>query len=503
MGHVSAVCEDGRVNATRAGWQRMRLGGALLLLLLTSAYAHVGSPGIFVQGKAGPYPIYVTVQPPVVIPGQAQVTVLCAQACSTLGVERMDVAANVLAGDRTQMPEGVALVPGPVGSNQFTGTAWIMTQGSWQVKVHVEGTHGAGDLAVPLAAMPTRVLTMSRPFSLLLIVLGLLLVALLAKLAAAAVTQAGVETGGSPSVNARRRGRLAAVIAVSAVAILLAGFAYLWRQAVTRASATIYRPLGMSTSVADGVLHLELTPPTALEQAMSTRRLDDLALDHNHLMHLYVISWPAMEHVFHLHPQQRAAGAFDLALPVLPAGRYRLFADVVHADGFPETATAEVDLKQLAGRPLAGDDAAGELPAAGGAGADFTLKDGYRYRFGAATPAGEALQAVPAREPVLLRFTLVDPAGHAPEDMTEYMGMPGHAAILKRDGSVFAHVHPEGSAAMAAMMLANPGAMGQSGTAGNTVAFPFGFPSSGAYRVLIQMKHGDVVETGAVDLEVR
>jgi hypothetical protein len=102
--------------------------------------------------------------------------------------------------------------------------------------------------------------------------------------------------------------------------------------------------------------------------------------------------------------------------------------------------------------------------------------------------------------------------------------MAGHAAFVKTDGTVFAHTHPEGSAAMQAMMLANggsgemadAGAMGgmdmavdghhQAGeTAANippTVEFPYGFPSPGRYRIFIQMKHANTVETGVFDAEV-
>jgi hypothetical protein len=36
-----------------------------------------------------------------------------------------------------------------------------------------------------------------------------------------------------------------------------------------------------------------------------------------------------------------------------------------------------------------------------------------------------------------------------------------------------------------------------------TVDFPYGFPSAGRYRVFIQMKHGNTVETGVFDAEVR
>src|SRR5216683_2319473 len=53
------------------------------------------------------------------------------------------------------------------------------------------------------------------------------------------------------------------------------------------------------------------------------------------------------------------------------------------------------------------------------------------------------------------RFRLLDADGKPAPDMQPYMGMAGHAAFVKTDGTVFAHTHPEGSAAMAALMLAN------------------------------------------------
>jgi hypothetical protein len=88
--------------------------------------------------------------------------------------------------------------------------------------------------------------------------------------------------------------------------------------------------------------------------------------------------------------------------------------------------------------------------------------------------------------------------------------MAGHAAFVKTDGTAFAHTHPDGSAAMAAMMLAKgdssdmPG-MDMSGgeeKISPVVDFPYGFPSPGRYRVFIQMKHGGTVETGVFDAEV-
>ncbi len=95
--------------------------------------------------------------------------------------------------------------------------------------------------------------------------------------------------------------------------------------------------------------------------------------------------------------------------------------------------------------------------------------------------------------------------------------MAGHAAFVKSDGTAFAHTHPDGSAAMPAVMLANRNLAvgGMDGMADSnemnmsaapvspTVAFPYGFPSAGSYRIFVQMKQGSTVETGVFDASVQ
>jgi hypothetical protein len=139
------------------------------------------------------------------------------------------------------------------------------------------------------------------------------------------------------------------------------------------------------------------------------------------------------------------------------------------------------------------------------------------------------------REGNMFRFRLLDPAGKPATNMRYYMGMLGHAAFVKTDETRFAHIHPTGSVSMASLMLAEnqlpsakkpdggmdgmdmPGmdmsGMDMSGmhhhgaTASaelpNEVTFPYGFPAPGRYRVFVQMKHDDTVETGAFDADVK
>jgi hypothetical protein len=227
-------------------------------------------------------------------------------------------------------------------------------------------------------------------------------------------------------------------------------------------------------------------------------------------MHLYAIRWPQMDAAFHLHPTLAAGGDFRDLLPAMPPGHYRLFGDVVHANGFPETLLATVEIPaSMPGIALSSEDAEALPPAISATllGTAYKLPDGY-------TMVWDRPATLTATTPYAFHFRLLDPTGKPASDMQPYLGMAGHAAFVKTDGTVFAHTHPEGSAAMADVMLANASlnpdgpctlprmAMPAPEKLAPEVDFPYGFPTSGRYRVFIQMKHGNTVETGVFDAQV-
>jgi hypothetical protein len=214
-----------------------------------------------------------------------------------------------------------------------------------------------------------------------------------------------------------------------------------------------------------------------------------------------------MERAWHLHPDLRETGLFTHDLPPMPAGRYRLFADVVHANGLPETMTSEVELPAIAeGRPLEGDDSTAAGPPLSAANPEMmvaSLSEGYKMIW-----LREPAQ-IERRKPSRLRFRIEDAAGAPARDLELYMGMPGHLMLVKHDGSVFAHVHPSGSVPMASVALTVPAAAGphashaMTAALPNEVSFPYGFPSSGDYRLFVQVKRAGRVETGVVDVRIR
>jgi hypothetical protein len=115
--------------------------------------------------------------------------------------------------------------------------------------------------------------------------------------------------------------------------------------------------------------------------------------------------------------------------------------------------------------------------------------------------------ALHARQAYDFRFHLEDANGRPAEGVELYMGMLGHAAFVSVDRSVFAHVHPSGSVPMPALQLAqgdNPhaGHMMMDSAPPAAVAFPYGFPKPGAYRIFVQMKRAGEVVTGIFDAKV-
>jgi hypothetical protein len=111
-----------------------------------------------------------------------------------------------------------------------------------------------------------------------------------------------------------------------------------------------------------------------------------------------------------------------------------------------------------------------------------------------------------AKQPYLFRFRIEDAAGKPAGDMELYMGMPGHAAFVRSDRSVFAHVHPSGSVPMAALALTEPdnphAGMAMAAGLPAEVSFPYGFPKTGDYRIYVQVKRGGAILTGVFDARV-
>jgi hypothetical protein len=454
----------------------------LLLSIAPAAWAHIGSPDVFFEGSAGPYPLFVTIRPPTVIPGVAQIEIRSASP----DLRKMLITPIPLVGEASQHPPTPDVMQASRQDPQFfTGSLWIMEIGSWQVRIQADGAKGPGRLSVPVAAVANRTKTMDVALGAVLLALMLTLAVGIVSIAGAGVREAQLEPGAKVPPEYRRR----AGIVMAATALFLAAILYLgnlwWGAEASDYSRYLYKPPEMTPSLSGSQLVLKLSDPGWI----TSRKLDDFVPDHNHLMHLYVIHWPEMDRVWHLHPEMEGTGRFRQQLPDIPRGNYKLYADVVHADGFPETLAADFNVKtDVHGQPVAGDDSTGS-----------------------AGPAPDGSRIVWDRDPAplqpkklqLFRFHIEDANGQVAHDLELYMGMAGHAAFVRSDGAVFAHIHPSGTVAMPALALADPSRGMNMDAPPAEVTFPYGFPEPGRYRIIVQLKRAGMVKTGMFDALVQ
>jgi hypothetical protein len=482
-----------------------------MVVVSQRAYAHVGSKDVFEQVDAGPYKLYVTIRMPNVIPGVATVEVRSSGAA----VNSINITPLPILGEASKhAPTSDPMARSKQDSAFFTGSVWMMASGSWQIRFEVAGESGGKTVSVPVPAVALTTLKMQRGLGSLLAVLGLFLVISMAGIVAAAARDARLEPGASPSSSRRRRAVIATIGSLAVMALLIWGGASWWNAEAASYSMDVYRPMTVEPVLKGDVLDLNVSAFHP-DSGRRSRSNNDFLPDHGHLMHLYAIREPEMDAVFHLHPTLAGPGDFRMLLPAgMPAGNYKLYGDVVHASGFPETLVSNLVVPAgMAGGATGSDDAsASPQPLSKGQlGGSYKLPDGY-------VMVWDRPATLTASTAYTFRFHLLDADGNAAADMQPYMGMAGHAAFVKTDGTVFAHTHPEGSAAMASLMLANgesssaegshsamnmgTGTMDMGQPVTNTVDFPYGFPSPGQYRIFIQMKHGSTIETGVFDATV-
>jgi hypothetical protein len=488
----------------------------LLLALALGSMAHVGSPNTFFNGEAGPYPVHVTVRLPGVIPGLAQIAVRVPGKPPD-AITRVTVQAiqwNV-GPEGAPPPDVAARVPGD--PEVFAADLWFMAATSYRVHVLVDGRDGSGTAVVPVLALATEQRDMPRDMGLILSGLGLFLVAGLLTIIGAAVRESVVAPGESPEPRRRRRARIAvAVSAVLLIAIVLGGRAWWDAEALAYGELVLYRPFATEASIRDT---FDASSPSGARQRVLTlmiadrrwqppgnplSRYNSLMPDHGKLMHMFLVREPALDAFAHVHPVARQpATAFDVELPPLPAGRYRIYGDIVHESGYAQTLTASVNL----GEPPAAAASAGDPDDSWFVGgAMLEAAPAFRSADGTTITWTRGADPIVAGRENLLKFTARDPAG-APVALEPYMGMLGHIVVARREGDVFAHLHPSGSVSMAAWQkfsqTVDPHAVHRSPAAASEVSTLYAFPKAGRYRLWVQMKRAGQVTTAAFDADVK
>jgi hypothetical protein len=479
----------------------------------------VGTDDVFFAGQAGPWDVRVSVRQPGVIPGLADISVRVAEP----GVDSVLVTARRTIDDDGETPPPDVAEPVTGETNLWSAQLWLMVRGPHEVVVTVRGDAGEGVARIPVVAAATKQLEMSRGLGLFVIGGGLFLVLGMLTIVGAASRESVLPQGEQPAPADRRRARVSMAIATVVIALLLFG-GWTWVRAESEAHrALLDRPWTADATLRDigarRTLEFAITDPLWVNRDDAdwrTRnnryRRADLIPDHGKLMHMFVVRDDGQAAFAHIHPERIDPNRFAVAFPPLPAGTYRVYADLTHEDGFSHPLTASVDagpppVSGIAGdtdlvadgiqAPVADpDDAWWTAPADGAtvaAGVRSTLADGSLMRW---LNADDPLVAGTDAD---LAFSVEDPAGGVVA-LDPYMGMQGHAMLNRDDGGVFVHLHPSGMISMAAQSKLDAAsgmsgmhagtnmaesASGMSGADGS-IRFPFVVPEPGRYRIWVQ-----------------
>jgi hypothetical protein len=482
----------------------------LSLAVLLSA--HVGSPDAFYSGKAGPYSIDVAVRPPRVVPGIAEVYVLVRDTGVThVLVRPVFWRAGVKGAPPADEAQPVSGVRG-----SYFGKLWLMTSGSYSVTVSVTGSAGSGSVEVPVAALAVGQLPLGAGLKLLLGVLGMLLIAGLVAAVHSAVGESLVPPGESIPPTRLRHADMATIVAMPVVGIIVfSGFRW-WGAEAQRYQRTMYRPVTTHSVVQDSA-GIPMLTMSVTDSSWRSGRVTPIMPDHGKLAHLFLARAGSLDVFAHLHPAMPDGNTLVTPLPPLPAGKYRIYTDVVHESGFQRTLVDSVTLS--ASLPSTGESRLGadetwfSAPATTVArsGVEASLGDSLVLRWQGDAP-------VTVGDAGALRFALRDTYGR-PVVVEPFLGMLGHAVVMRRDGGVFVHLHPGGTQSTASQLAfalrergdttadgrlrLDSGAMGMAAPAAvETLSFPYAFPSPGSYRVWVQLRTGGRVRTAAFDVEV-
>ena len=503
----------------------------------------------------GPYHVLVVVRMPGVVPGVAQIAVRVSGAPGTTP-GRVAVGVNHFSTVTAPPLEDAARDAADPSS--YLGKLWIMAAGSNEVTVQVTGQSGTGTAVVPVVAVATQRLALYPWLGAVLAVIGIALFLGAVSIVGAAVREGTLPPGAVPDAARRRRARFAMAATALFVALILYGGRSWWNSEDRSFQRELYHPMATRAEVTDGGRALAFTivdsewthrGDTTWQIAHRATDWGPLIPDHGKIMHLFLISEAAPFAFAHLHPATVDSTSFTAQIPPLAAGRYRVFADIVHESGFDKTLVATVDLPEpptptptptpapppsvatRSGRRASGTvpvsparattdpardtDDAWSAAATVPLGSPVTLANGSTLRLvggGAAPLAGGDAR---------LRFVISAPDGR-PAALQPYMGMAGHAVVERDDGSVFIHLHPMGTISAASQMAfalrtaadtidgevatrvaASSAAMTMAMPASDTVSFPYSFPQPGQYHVWVQVKRNGLILTAPLLVNVQ
>ncbi len=436
----------------------------ILLSQVNLIYAHVGNSNTTLEGMAGPYHVLVNIKVPDVVPGTATLTLFTS---NDPGIKIYARPVYFYSGEN-DAPKPDMLTPVAKSPGQYEGIIWMMNNGSASIELTISGPLGEGKMLIPVVTISVTEQKMPASTSYMLIGLGIFLFILMITIVGASVSD-GITKSGEPVASGSRRAK---VIGFTIATILCSVFVYggnaWWKSVEKKTRQFVFRPMHATYELDEknGVNQLHLTIDTV--NAQRSQWLPYVIPDHGKIMHLFLVSLPGMDVFAHVHPVREGPISFATNLPNLPQGKYLAFADIVYNSGFTETIKDTITIDNHPPANAKSDSVASDPDDALGISQPIKPLNASLQPIKNSTIGGHTGEAekLPDGTTILLEgpkndknyqsdqlysleFSVWD-KNNQPLVPDLYMGMAGHAIIVRIDGLVFSHIHPVGTYSMAA-----------------------------------------------------
>ncbi|NMM48252.1 hypothetical protein [Marinigracilibium pacificum] len=542
----------------------------ILFLSLILLPSHIGSPGVTLEGEAGPYRLTVVVNSPEVIPGTATIDIYTTER----GIDSIQVKPMYWYAGSKGTPKSDPALPVEGEPGHYSAEVWLMSNGTAGISVNVSGNKGDGEILVPVMAVSTAQKSMDASLGWTLAGLAAFLVILMATIISLSMGDSQKNPGEGPDKKLRRNRWIGAGLGFLILVLILWGGNSWWESWAKNYQRYMYKPYTATTEIVkeNNIQNLVFKiDSTKLESLYLTRSLNYLVPDHGKIMHMFLLRAGNLDVFAHLHPTRLDSSTFKTIIPPLPPGDYYVFTDVSRLSGFSETIADTVTI----GQPdeylvnswndsllLDIDDTyyitdpyikntekttlpGGDIVVCGSPGERTMLPDSSWVTL--ELPEEKVFRSGQLYD---LTFAFDDENGQ-PSELEPYLGMMGHAVVFKSDGSVYIHLHPVGSYSTASQKTMLSRFQGESGMVDwdnlpepkafidsvdnyishlnslsdedrekilledmnhdyedpehqehSVVSFPYTFPTSGNYRIYVQMKRNGKILNGAFDVLV-
>ena len=376
-----------------------------LFFLLSILHGDIGHNNVVYEGKAGDIPIRVFVKLPGVVPGLADVSIKV----FTDNIQKVTIQPNKKDKDRkSKSPPPDVADPIKGEKNLFSAQLWLMDYGSYSLDIRLYQNQNVHRASIPVNSISSRVLEMTQGTTILLSTLLCLLFFGAINIIRIAYKDSTQSPGDHPNHGKIIKSYIVTLVSLIIFSAIIYGGKSWWDNIDTAYQNNIFQTLENKIEIFDNgkekFMSIEI-----IDELWKQNRMADIIPDHGKIMHIYLIS-DDYESIAHLHPSRTENS--DVFVVKMPPVNFRDSMKGYERD-LDDSWLINSDENRIT-----------------------WIDKKYSYKSG---------------ENIDLQFQVMK--NGKPAVLEPYISMGGHAALLKKDQTVFVHIHPIGTISMASQEM--------------------------------------------------